>query len=133
MRNSKSILILALFFVQGCSDKNPHVGLYNALFVNYDKRLASLDQNLTTEKNNESKLQNKYQVITQNTNQKESTLHKYEEENSLLQIEQDNASLELNEVVSFDKKDRDKPIKIRKIINKMNNVTMKIINKEPEK
>jgi len=120
---------VTLFFLQGCSDRNPHMGLYNALFINYDKRLASLDQNLSTEKNNESKLEKQYQTINQKLNKKESTLHDYEKENALLKMEHDNISSEVDKVIDFDEKSREKPIKIKEIINKMNNVTIKIINK----
>jgi len=129
MNGSKSILIMALFFLQGCSDKNPHTGLYNALFINYDKRLASLDQNLSTEKNDEYKLEKQYQIINQKVTEKESTLHNYEEENALLQMEHDTISSKIEEVVDIDEKSREKPIKVKKIIDKMNNVTIKILNK----
>jgi len=120
---------VALFFLQGCSDKNPHMGLYNALFINYDKRLASLDQNLSTEKNDEYKLKKQYQILNQKVNRKELALHNYEEENTLLKMEHDNITSEVDEIIDFDEKNRDKPIKIKEIINKMNNVTIKIIKK----
>ena len=129
MNTSKSILIVALFFLQGCSDKNPHTGLYNALFINYDERLASLDQNLSTEKNDEYKLEKQYQIINQKVTEKGSTLHDYEEKNALLQMEHDTISSEIEEVVDIDEKSREKPIKVKKIIDKMNNVTIKSINK----
>ena len=129
MNNSKSILIVVLFFLQGCSDKNPHTGLYNALFIDYDERLASLDQNLSTEKNDEYKLKKQYQIINQKVTEKESILHDYEEKNTLLQMEHDTISSEIEEVVDIDEKSREKPIKVKKIIDKMNNVTIKILNK----
>ena len=129
MNNLKSILIVALLFLQGCSDKNPHTGLYNALFIDYDERLVSLDQNLSTEKNDEYKLKKQYQIINQKVTEKESILHEYEEENLLLQMEHDTISSEIEEVVDIDEKSREKPIKIKKIIDKMNNVTIKTINK----
>jgi len=128
MNSSKSILIMALFFLQGCSDKNPHTGLYNALFINYDKRLASLNHNLSTEKNNEYKIKKQYQIIDQKVNKKESTVDDYKEENALLKREHDTISSEIDKV-DFDETSREKPIKIKKIIDKMNNITIKIINK----
>ena len=119
---------MALFFLQGCSDKNPHTGLYNALFINYDKRLASLNHNLSTEKNNEYKIKKQYQIIDQKVNKKESTVDDYKEENALLKREHDTISSEIDKV-DFDETSREKPIKIKKIIDKMNNITIKIINK----
>ena len=116
MNRKKIVLMALLLFLLGCSDKNPHKGLYNALFTNYDKRLSTVEHNLTDAKLSETQLENEYKVLDQNVTDKEMmlTLHK----------EIDEVSLELD-ALDVEGEDVKKIKKIKKIIQHMKKTTIK--------
>ena len=116
MNKKKIILVILLLFLLGCSDKNPHKGLYNALFMNYDERLSKLDQNLTEVKKDKVELEKQYQVVDNNVTEKELILNQYRE--------MDEVSFEVDSLYEGEK-DREKLDKIKKIIQKMKNTTIR--------
>jgi hypothetical protein len=117
MNKKKNVLLLLLLLLlAGCSDKNPHKGLYNALFVDYGKRVSKLDQNLTNIKISERKKKEQYQLLDQNVTEKELILN--------LHKEIDEVSLELD-TLDIGEKDITKLNKIKKIIERMKQATIK--------
>jgi len=55
--------ILFLAFTS-CKNVNPHHGLYNALFYDYDERLKNIDENLTQLENKEKSLKEESQKLS---------------------------------------------------------------------
>jgi len=116
MNREKILLITLLLFSVGCSDKSPHEGLYNAIFVDYNKRVSNLEHNLTNVKVSKVNLEKKQQLLNKNVSNKESMLTLYKE--------MDNVSSELD-MLDTDGKDREKIEKIKKIIERMRQTTIK--------
>ena len=52
-----------LLFLNACQNVNPHHGLYNALFYDYEKRLENMDDNLTQLEEKEKILEKENQQL----------------------------------------------------------------------
>lgn len=114
MLKKKIILFLGGLLFIGCSNKNPHSGLYNALFMDYNTRLNSLEKRLVKKDKNEVLLKNIEKEIEQNINQKKVNLN-FQKKVEAYSLDKFN----------LQNRDSEKLKKIKKIIRSMKNRTNK--------
>jgi len=115
MNKRNLLLILSLFLFVACSDKDPHKGLYNAIFTNYDNRIDTLEENLTVAEISEIDLSNRHKVVKVEVLEKESSLNLYKK------IDEVSLSLDTLEVSD---NDIEKLNKIKTIIKQMKQTTL---------
>ena len=110
MKNSVYLGILLLSFTS-CRDVNPHHGLYNALFYDYNKRLQLIDDNLTELVNKEKNLEVESKNLTTVFTEEEKKREGFELYLTQLSLDIKNINSTLNSI-TYD----EKIFKIREIV-----------------
>jgi hypothetical protein len=113
----KGILLLLLF--SSCQSANPHHGLYNALFYDYDKRLRSIDNNLTRLRKKEYFLEKEHQLHSTVILKKEKKKEEMKKYFDQLSLDINDINTTLTEVHYFKKlqKIKELVLKIKEEIN----------------
>ena len=92
-----------LIFLNSCQNVNPHHGLYNALFYDYEKHLQSMDDNLTQLEESEKILEKENQHLTLAVINKEKKIADVEKHFHQLSMEIDDIHGSLNKI-TYDQK-----------------------------
>ena len=98
-----TIYLGILFLVTSCKNLNPHHGLYNALFYDYDKHLKNIDENLTHVEEKEKSLKDESQRLTVLVARKEKAVNDFELYLQELSLSIEDIKSTLN-TITYDKK-----------------------------